>query len=90
MEGNCSKYYPELLVHTDNDAQEEKSENEEEETPHTKLRKSTTEFLAIIDQQKAFMKRNNLPVKFCQTTGNTGCWKSDCFAQQAAGSDQLL
>ena len=51
------------LVHTDNDAQEEESEDEEEGTLRTKVIKSITEFLAIIDQQKAFMKRNNPSVK---------------------------
>ena len=39
------------------------SDDEEEENPPAKLIKSTNEFLAIIDQQKAFMKRNKLPVK---------------------------
>ena len=29
--------------------------------------KNTNEFLAIIDQQRAFMKRNNLPVKQLET-----------------------
>ena len=51
------------LVHTENDAPQEESEDENEETPSAKLIKSTTEFLAIINQQKAFMKRNNLPIK---------------------------
>ena len=51
------------LVCTENDAPQLESEDEEEENPPAKLIKSTNEFLAIIDQQKAFMKRNNLPVK---------------------------
>ena len=51
------------LVHTENDAPQEESDDEEEENPPKKLTKSTNEFLAIIDQQKAFMKRNKLPVK---------------------------
>ena len=51
------------LVHTENDAQEEKSEDEEEETPPAKVIKNASEFLVIIDQQKAFLKRHNLPVK---------------------------
>ena len=45
------------------DAPQEESDDEEEENPPAKLIKSTNEFLAIIDQQKAFMKRNNLPVQ---------------------------
>ena len=51
------------LVCTENDAPQEESDDEEEEYPPAKLIKSTNEFLAIIDQQKAFMKRNKLPVK---------------------------
>ena len=51
------------LVHTENNAQQEESEDEEDENPHAKLIKSTNEFFAIIDQQRAFMKRNNLPVE---------------------------
>ena len=44
---------------------QEESENEEE-IPSAKLIKSTTEFLAIINQQKAFMKRNNLPTELVE------------------------
>ena len=51
------------LVHTENDAPQEESDDEDNETLLAKLVKSTNEFLAIIDQQKAFMKRNKLPVK---------------------------
>ena len=47
------------------DAPQEESDDEEEENP-AKLIKSTNEFLAIIDQQKAFMKRNKLPVKLVE------------------------
>ena len=51
------------LVRTENDAPHEESDDEEEVNPPAKLIKSTNEFLAIINQQKAFMKRNKLPVK---------------------------
>ena len=51
------------LVHSENDAPQEESEDKKDETPHAKMIKSTNEFLAIINQQRAFMKRNNLPVK---------------------------
>ena len=54
------------LVHTENDAPQEESDDEEEENPPAKLIKSTNEFLAIINQQKAFMKRNKLPVKLVE------------------------
>ena len=50
------------LVHTENDAPQEESDDEEEEEPPTKHIKSTNKFLAIIDQQKAFLKKNNLPL----------------------------
>ena len=54
------------LVCTENDAPQEESNDEEEENAPAKLIKSTNEFLAIIDQQKAFMKRNKLPVKLVE------------------------
>ena len=63
------------LVCTENDAPQEESDDEEDEAPPAKLIKSTNEFLAIIDQQKAFMKRNKFPVKLVKqletvTVGN--------------------
>ena len=42
---------------------QEESDDEEDKIPPTKLIKSTNEVLAIIDQQKTFMKRNKLPVE---------------------------
>ena len=54
------------LVRTEKDAPQEESDDEEEENPPAKLIKSTNEFLAIIDQQKAFMKRNKLPVELVE------------------------
>ena len=54
------------LVCTENDAPQEESDDEEDETLTAKLIKSTNEFLAIIDQQKAFMKRNKLPVELVE------------------------
>ena len=51
------------LVHTENDTKEQESEDEEDETPPAKVIKNASDFLAIIDQQKAFLKRNDLPVK---------------------------
>ena len=49
-------------VHTENDAPQEESEDEED-VPMVSMIKSTTEFLAIIDQQRAFLKRYNMPVE---------------------------
>ena len=43
--------------------QEQESEDEEEEMPPVKSIKNTSQFLGIIDQQRAFLKRNGLPVK---------------------------
>ena len=54
------------LICTENDAPQEESEDKEGETPPDKLIKSTTGFLAIINQQKALMKRNNLPVELVE------------------------
>ena len=54
------------LIHTENDAPQEESEDEEDETLPARLIKSTNEFLAIVNQQRAFMKRNNLPVKLVE------------------------
>ena len=51
------------IHHPCNDAPQEDSDDEEDETPHAKLIKTTNEFLAIIDQQKAFMKRNKVHVE---------------------------
>ena len=48
------------LIHTENDTSQEESEDE---ALHAKMIKSTSKFLAIINQQRAFIKRNNLPVK---------------------------
>ena len=58
------------LVCTENDAPQEESNDEEEENPPAKLIKSTNEFLAIINKQKAFMKRNKPPVEL---VGILGC-----------------
>ena len=49
------------LVRTDNDAPEEDSDDEEDDISSTNIIKSTTEFLNIIEQQKAFLTRNKLP-----------------------------
>ena len=42
---------------------QEDSDDEEDETPHAKLIKTTNEFVTVIVQQKAFMKRNKVPVE---------------------------
>ena len=48
------------LVRTENDAQEESDDESEEEIPASVI-KTSLEFLAMIDQQKAFLKRNQMP-----------------------------
>ena len=50
---------------TENDAPQEESEDEED-VPMVSMIKSTTEFLAIIDQQRPFLKRYNMPVKLVE------------------------
>ena len=54
------------LVCTENDAPQQESDDEKDETSPAKLIKITNEFLAIIHQQKAFMKGNKLPVKLVE------------------------
>ena len=63
------------LMLTENDAPQEESDDEEEENPPAKLIKCRNEFLAIIKQQKAFIKRNKLPVKLVKTIRNNNSWK---------------
>ena len=54
------------LICTENDAPQEESKDEEDVASHAKMIKSTNEFLGIINQERAFMKRNNLPVKLVE------------------------
>ena len=49
------------LVRTENDAQDESDDESEEEIPSASAIKTSVEFLAMIDQQKAFLKRNQMP-----------------------------
>ena len=49
------------LVHTENDVQDESDDECEEEIPSASAIKTSVEFLAMIDQQKAFLKRNQMP-----------------------------
>ena len=44
------------LVLTENDVQEESDDESEEEIPSASAIKTSVEFLAMIDQQKAFLK----------------------------------
>ena len=49
------------LVSTENNVPQEESEDEED-IASVSMIKSTTEFLAIIDQQRAFLKRYKMPI----------------------------
>ena len=49
------------LVRTENDPQNKSDDESEEEIPSTSAIKTSVEFLAMIDQQKAFLKRNQMP-----------------------------
>ena len=49
------------LVRTENDPQDESDDECEEEIPSASAIKTSVEFLAMIDQQKAFLKRNQMP-----------------------------
>ena len=44
------------LVRIENDAQDESDDECEEEIPYASAIKTSVEFLAMIDQQKAFLK----------------------------------
>ena len=49
------------LVRTKNDPQDKSDDECEEEIPSASAIKTSVEFLAMIDQQKAFLKRNQMP-----------------------------
>ena len=51
------------IVLTKNDAQDESDNESEEEIPSASAIKTSIEFLAMIDQQKAFLKRNEIPTE---------------------------
>ena len=44
------------LVHTENDPQDKSDDESDEEIPSASAIKTSVEFLAMIDQQKAFLK----------------------------------
>ena len=54
------------IVLTENDAQEESDDESEEEIPSASAIKTSVEFLAMIDQQKAFLKRNEMPTEIIE------------------------
>ena len=49
------------IVLTENDALDKSDDESEEEIPSASAIKISVEFLAMIDQQKAFLKRNEMP-----------------------------
>ena len=73
------------LVRTENDAQEQESESEDDEVPPANIIKNASEFLAVIDQQKAFLKRNGLPVEHVEQLENlvVGQQMSLCSKQKS-------
>ena len=54
------------IVLTENDVQDESHDETEEEIPSASAIKTSVEFLAMIDQQKAFLKRNELPTEIVE------------------------
>ena len=54
------------IVLTENDAQDKSDDESEEEIPSTSAIKTSVEFLAMIDQQKAFLKRNEMPTEIVE------------------------
>ena len=54
------------IVLTENDAQDKSDDESEEEIPSTSAIKTSVEFLAMIDQQKAFLKQNEMPTEIVE------------------------
>ena len=54
------------LVHTENDPQDKSDDESEEEISPASAIKTSFEFLAMIDKQKAFLKRNQMPTDICE------------------------
>ena len=54
------------LVLTENDVQEESDDESEEDIPSASAIKMSVEFLAMIDQQKAFLKRNDMSTEIVE------------------------
>ena len=54
------------IVLTKNDAQDESDNESEEEIPSASAIKTSIEFLAMIDQQKAFLKQNEMPTEIVE------------------------
>ena len=54
------------IVLTENDVQDESDDETEEEIPSVSAIKTSVEFLAMIYQQKAFLKRNELPTEIVE------------------------
>ena len=64
------------LVLTKNDVQEESDDESEEEISSASAIKTSIEFLAMIDQQKAFLKRNQMPPDIVGTVRDTGSYNA--------------
>ena len=73
------------MIHTENYAPEEDSEDEEDDILQTNIIKSASELLSIIEQQKAFLLKNKLPIKSCLSVRVCHPWKPVIFVQQAEG-----
>ena len=54
------------LVLTENDVQEESDDESEEDIPSANAIKMSVEILAMIDQQKAFLKQNDMTIEIVQ------------------------
>ena len=62
------------LVCTENDPQDESDDESEEEIPPASAIKTSFEFLlAMIDQQKAFLKRNQMPTDIVEQLETGSC-----------------
>ena len=54
------------IVLTENDAQDKSDDESEEEKPSASAIKTSVEFLEMIDQEKAFLKWNEMPTEIVE------------------------
>ena len=69
------------LVRTENDPQDKSDDESEEEIPPASAIKTSFEFLAMIDQQKAFLKTKSDAHRYCWTVRDTGSCNAGVVVQ---------
>ena len=69
------------LVHTENDPQEEEEESVDEQAPIATAIKNSSEFLAMLDQQKAFLKWNDMAIDIVEQFKSQNNWQPGFIVQ---------